>query len=551
MRSLPAARVVMAAAAAGIVLPVAAQVPDDVTWSGLRVARPYASISLGVDSDVVLKRVGAGQLQMECDLTVDGAVNVGGGLSFVANDGATTVSLADLYDLLLANSAAIAANAAEVSDQLQLLSESIATNTAAIETLEDEVALLFNEVGVDKGVYESDFHTGSTGDWVVSGANLQTLSCDGFEMLGGNLDSSDSVSLYVGDIPAHSSLEVTFVYGAIDSAGTQTPSCFVDGAQVWTDTFSSSLIVFENLCSSANGDQLEQVTVTVDDHFTQGATLKLTSTVTSGTWAVADVSVTSALSSDYDVVYASDFTGNDAVGWTPLGDSDAPATTACNNDGDQLLILGGPDVVIAEPSLVKKLTDLPDHTELIVAFEFLQFDDWAGESAELFVDNKLVWSQSLTTISSSDSSNHCADSELAEQLLPVTVAFTHHEASAELRFSSTTNVVTTQQVWGIKSLNVVAHTPAVNVVYESNFEDADGWTFSGATASVTSCGATKVLGGYVVVVVVVVAAATTVAHSAALWAAKELAVTPAKSVHVLVVLLFRTHVPGGTWSVCM
>jgi hypothetical protein len=140
------------------------------------------------------------------------------------------------------------------------------------------------------------------------------------------------------------------------------------------------------------------------------------------------------------------------------------------------------------------LTDLPDHTELVIAFEFVQFDNWDGETAELFVDNKLVWSEGLTTITTSD--NLCG-SGMVERLFPVTVTVAHHEGSAELRFTSTTNVaVNAVQLWGVKSINVLAHHPDVAVVYESNFETAADWTFSGANAAVTTCGTTNVLGGY-------------------------------------------------------
>ena len=78
---------------------------------------------------------------------------------------------------------------------------------------------------------------------------------------------------------------------------------------------------------------------------------------TDETWSVADVTVTAELDPDYEIVYASDFEEFGATGWTFLGGEDA-ATTTC---GDMTL-LGGYDVLGESHTVVKKLSNLPDHS---------------------------------------------------------------------------------------------------------------------------------------------------------------------------------------------
>jgi hypothetical protein len=171
-------------------------------FNGLHIAKDNAALKFGVGGDVQLSRKGAGRLQLDGALSVNGEVDLSSDLTFVSNDGGT-VSLADLYDLLRSVSATVEAN------------------TEAIGKLEDEVALLFSEVAdpsIDRGVYTSEFHDGSD-NWVVVGADLQTMTCNGYDMLGGNLGTGDSASVYIDGIPAHSSLEVKFVYVPPQTAG--------------------------------------------------------------------------------------------------------------------------------------------------------------------------------------------------------------------------------------------------------------------------------------------------------------------------------------------
>mgnify|MGYP000188355174 CR=1 FL=1 len=72
------------------------------------------------------------------------------------------------------------------------------------------------------------------------------------------------------------------------------------------------------------------------------------------------MTVTAELNPDYEIVYASDFEEFGATGWTFLGGEDA-STTTC---GDMTL-LGGYDVLGESHTVVKKLSNLPDHSTLL------------------------------------------------------------------------------------------------------------------------------------------------------------------------------------------
>jgi hypothetical protein len=122
----------------------------------------------------------------------------------------------------------------------------------------------------------------------------------------------------------------------------------------------------------------------------------------------------------------------------------------------------------------------------------------AGRVAMLFVDNALVWSQAFDDTVGTTSA--CGN-EGVDAIVPITLRVPHHEAQALLQFASNIAVGDLAiKSWGIRSVAVYGHTPAVNVVYQTNFAAVGAWVFSSSVDTtqqvVTQCGGYNVLGGY-------------------------------------------------------
>jgi len=77
--------------------------------------------------------------------------------------------------------------------------------------------------------------------------------------------------------------------------------------------------------------------------------------------------------------------GGDVSGWEGVR-----SVTDCGSAGT---VLGGYNQLGRSSSLRKTYSGLCGHNRVGFAFAFLAIDGWAGESAELFVDNVLVWSK--------------------------------------------------------------------------------------------------------------------------------------------------------------
>jgi hypothetical protein len=249
-----------------------------------------------------------------------------------------------------------------------------------INTLFDRVAILDYALdpNTDRAVYESNFEE-TISEWNFHGKDLQTLQCGSRLGLGGNLESGDSVSLYLDLLPPHSQMTVSFTFMAIDEWDGERASALVDGAEVWYDNFDTDDTTAVELCGGSSGNKDNVVVVSKTfEHFGVGADLVFTATIDElyddETWAVADVKVETSLDETYTAEYVSDFEGNDGVGWTVLG-GDQVETTLCGKNR----VMGGFNVTDEAYSLVKTVEDLGDHTELIIAFEFVKIDNWDGE----------------------------------------------------------------------------------------------------------------------------------------------------------------------------
>lgn len=266
----------------------------------------------------------------------------------------------------------------------------------------------------------------------------------------------------------------------------------VDGVQVWQKAFDLEDSTIGNVCGNGNAGHTDNIVVVEEtfEHFTHGASIIVSSTIdqeyTDETWAVADVTVSSNLDSKYTGLYVSDFERNGAAGWTFFG-GDSAVVSTCGSE----TVLGGDGVLAADDAVIKKLTDIGEHSELVIAFEFLKIDGWDGEFAKLFVDNQLVWSEAFD--STTGTASICGGTGV-DAIVPVTIRIPHDESTAKLKFATT--IDQTGLSWGLRSLSVYAHSPDENVVYRSNFASVGDWVFDGATPAVSTCGDFGVLGGY-------------------------------------------------------
>jgi hypothetical protein len=148
---------------------------------------------------------------------------------------------------------------------------------------------------------------------------------------------------------------------------------------------------------------------------------------------VADISVLTRLDASYTSAHVSDFAANAASGW--LFTNATASTTTCSD----FKLLGGFGVLAKGAMVERNVTNIAEHTLLTISFEFVKLDTWDGEQARLFVDDALVWTQSIGSTSGAalyGTANICG-ATTADAIIPVTITVPHDEAMAELRFSST------------------------------------------------------------------------------------------------------------------
>ena len=350
---------------------------EDESASGLHIRRSNACVYLGEDADVTTCRTDDSELTVDADtFIVKGDLKVDGHV-YLTNGG--DVNAANVAELVLLVST-LQDTVARLQDQIDRNAADIGTNRADIDTLFDKVAVLDYAVNpaFERVVYESDFEE-TISEWDFHGKDLQTLLCGTHLGLGGNLETGDFVSLYLDSLPPHSELTVSFTFMAIDEWDGERASSSVDGAEIWYDVFDTDDATAVEVCGGDAGheDNLAVVSKTFE-HFGLGAEVVFTATIDElyddETWAVADVSVKATLDEKYKAEYVSDFAGNDAAGWEFLTGDEA-VTTLCGKHS----VLGGFNVTEEAYSLVKTLQGMDDHTELVIAFEFVKIDDWEGE----------------------------------------------------------------------------------------------------------------------------------------------------------------------------
>lgn len=490
---------------------------------GLHIKKDQGGLILGSDGDVQVRRSGDGTLLLNAtssvivndvsiggELYINGHVHLSSGNISAANVDDLVSSVTSLWavvdqltgavddntdaiDSLSSNSEALTTIVSELNETVADNTACCSENTDAIDDLVDAVALLELTVNPhdERIVYSSEFDEAYDG-WTFVGADIQTIECQNYTAIGGNLGTGDSVSFYLDGLPPHSSLIVDFTFLAIDSWDSEVASMFISDTLVWSQMVKHSDSEHGNVCANDWSDNFYTVSVEVE-HFQETLDMvfqaSINSAATDETWAIADVTVRTELDPSYTPVYFSDFDSNGAVGWTFFGGADAEVSDCAGHN-----ILGGYGVLAKSHSVVKSISDLDDHTELVISFEFARIDSWDGEHAKLYVDDVLVWSDDFTH-STSGTSSWCGGT-WNDKLIPITVRVAHDEDTAKLRFTSTLNQDSTDESWGLRSVSVYSNTPAVLIAYETNFDTVGLWEFFDADAEITTCGDYNVLGGY-------------------------------------------------------
>ena len=190
------------------------------------------------------------------------------------------------------------------------------------------------------------------------------------------------------------------------------------------------------------------------------------------------------------LVVNSTFDGG-ASGWT----GSSTQITSCGSFGQ---VLGGYNVYGQGHNAIYTMSALGKHNHLRITFHWLKIDTWDGESGQLYLDGKLIWSKQYTY---NDGSHTCGNGA-PDQRDKIELLVPHTSTSAKLEWKSTLNQGATDEAWAID--NVSVYTSDVKAlpklveaeVFNSDFENnSTGW--SGSSTTTTSCGGfTKILGGY-------------------------------------------------------
>mmetsp|Transcript_18597 Transcript_18597/g.61081 ORF Transcript_18597/g.61081 Transcript_18597/m.61081 type:complete len:1012 (-) Transcript_18597:1981-5016(-) len=130
------------------------------------------------------------------------------------------------------------------------------------------------------------------------------------------------------------------------------------------------------------------------------------------------------------------------------------ATSICGEFGT---ILGGYQQLGYRSSISKLYSISSSHTAVSLSFDFIKIDLWQGATAQLLVDQTLVWSQSL--YSNITDRNECGEQAagglLGERRIKVNVTLPHNSSTLRLTINVTSADPNELDLWwGIKGMRV-------------------------------------------------------------------------------------------------
>jgi hypothetical protein len=159
-----------------------------------------------------------------------------------------------------------------------------------------------------------------------------------------------------------------------------------------------------------------------------------------------------------------------ASGWS------ATTTSTCGPIGK---ILGGVNVFGAGAKTAKTV-NLSSHSLITIEFDFIKIDSWDGESGQLWLDGKLVWSKAYTVSMGTQACGSAGGwNELKDR---ITLTVPHTAATAKIEFTTTLDQTPDDESWGVDNVlvTVSADYPATCPKGAADCNDTDAAINPGA-----------------------------------------------------------------------
>jgi hypothetical protein len=161
-------------------------------------------------------------------------------------------------------------------------------------------------------------------------------------------------------------------------------------------------------------------------------------------------------------------------------------------------ILGGYEILDYDDSVSLYVKDLIPHTSMTISFDFARIDSWDGETANVFIDDELVFSQAMSY--SDGDTDYCGGSWY-DNIVPMSFTIDHYAQGVEIVVETSLDQTGDDESWGLANFKITTSMAddCTELIYASDFTSdlQDGWIIDGATLdNVTECDGDILLGGY-------------------------------------------------------
>lgn len=340
-------------------------------------------------------------------------------------------------------------------------------------------------------------------EWGTNGGvEAQTSSC-GFlgQIMGGAGIAAQGVFFEKRfDLQAmpHDELHIGLIFVAIDTWDNERAEVSVDGVVAWAETFTSTQSPTPMCGQQGVNDAYADVLFSVS-HYSNFATLRISTTLDSPaadeSFGIDDVRLIPMLTGVDRPGYVETFETS-VENWITDNPGTPPTLSTCESSGFGA-ILGG-FTLAPPPAFLQKAFDLSTmpHNELQVSLDFVQIDQWVGESTSVSVDRQVLWS--AANPAAGIVASQCTDTrggQWSEARLPLALTMDHHGNSALLRVEVSPNPAGVH--WGIDNLRLIPVRHGYFDDFESPRELAE-WSGSLDPLFTTHCGdpMNSILGGF-------------------------------------------------------
>lgn len=362
--------------------------------------------------------------------------------------------------------------------------------------------------------------------------------CGGDQIFGGhNVFGAGTSAVLNTALNPHYELTITLNLFKIDSWDEEQFLLFVDGAQVFDQSFS----LYDGTQQCGRGgdiflDQKQFIQVTVP-HNKPSVSIMMTSTLNQDandeSWGFRDFTLTMRACPAGCVVCDNDNSSEcliwqnqeadwsiqnfNADGWEVV--SGASQTSVCV--GNQLF--GGFNVFGANTYIKKTFSSLPVHQKLRIQVQFWKIDSWDDERASLLVNGQEVWSLNFH-LYAGYSQQLCGVGGWKDAIVDIDVTVLNSDTAVEVEFRTTLDQGAGDESWGVRDFYLylghcaegcfdcvgnrkqdclVPNTPSL---YYSAFSgsdwpnsDMEGWNVLSSynkNSQVTTCKQYRIFGGY-------------------------------------------------------